>query len=111
MGRETFRIEDEVTASHQTRDHDANVSGWTSTAEFVAQSPEKSAEQGAILRAPFGDVAQLAERYLCKVDVRGSIPLVSTLRAASPADVVRVGTFGPVYLAPSLQSLVNSREA
>ncbi len=25
-----------------------------------------------------GDVAQLAERYLCKVDVRGSIPLVST---------------------------------
>ena len=30
---------------------------------------------------PFGDVAQLAERYLCKVDVRGSIPLVSTRRA------------------------------
>ena len=25
-----------------------------------------------------GDVAQLAERHLCKVDVRGSIPLVST---------------------------------
>ena len=82
MGRETFRIEDEVTASHQTRDHDANVSGWTPTAEFVAQSPEKFAEQGAILRAPFGDVAQLAERYLCKVDVRGSIPLVSTRESA-----------------------------
>ena len=30
-----------------------------------------------------GDVAQLAERYLCKVDVRGSIPLVSTRCFAS----------------------------
>jgi hypothetical protein len=28
--------------------------------------------------APFGDVAQLAERYLCKVEVEGSIPFVST---------------------------------
>ena len=30
-----------------------------------------------------GDVAQLAERYLCKVDVRGSIPLVSTRQNTS----------------------------
>ena len=47
----------------------------------VRQPRERTGERpapAAILMAPFGDVAQLAERYLCKVDVRGSIPLVST---------------------------------
>lgn len=50
----------------------------------------------AILKAPYGDVAQLAERYLCKVDVRGSIPLVSTLErpgqsAATDRAAIRSG--------------------
>jgi hypothetical protein len=43
-----------------------------------AQPTRQSPVPAANLSAAFGDVAQLAERYLCKVDVRGSIPLVST---------------------------------
>ena len=40
----------------------------------------------ASLRIPYnGDVAQLAERYLCKVDVVGSIPIVSTFMTVSTA--------------------------
>ncbi len=40
----------------------------------------------ASLRTPYnGDVAQLAERYLCKVDVVGSIPIVSTFMTVSTA--------------------------
>lgn len=42
------------------------------------QRPGERRLGGAILRLPSGDVAQLAERYLCKVDVEGSIPFVST---------------------------------
>jgi hypothetical protein len=30
----------------------------------------------------FGDVAQLVERLLCKQDVRGSSPLISTMKTA-----------------------------
>ena len=41
--------------------------------------------------APDGDVAQLGERWLCKPEVRGSNPLVSTIRLAGYARSLMAG--------------------
>ena len=40
-----------------------------------------------------GDVAQLGERRLCKPEVAGSIPVVSTVprRGAGPGETLRIG--------------------
>ena len=66
---------------HEKRLRSPKVSVWASLADTLF-----NLEGTRVLRMEkYGGLAQLGERLLCKQEVNGSIPLISTIRARSSA--------------------------